>query len=211
MVKGGKSWFSKINDCSFEKKKSMKIRRILPVVLLAQLMMACCNEPTYLITITGIESRALIFDQDNQAIEFDSQNPIGKDELLIDIRFIEKEKIASIEFGSSKRRSDKIQRAAVVPCGDQIVIYNNNIESIKVEVFDPNNDFERIDVTDQLVIQGTQTSISDYITQNPQGSGGFLFEFSDTSNIPDRIEYLIEATLDDGTKISTQSGLILFN
>ena len=189
----------------------MKIRRVLPVVLLAQLMMACCNEPTYLITITGIESRALIFYEDNQAIEFDPQIPIDKEELLIEIRFIEQEEIASIELGSTKTRSDNIQRAAVVPCGDQIVIYNNNLESIKVEVFDPNNQFERIDVTDQLVIQGTQTSISDYISENPQGSGGFLFEFSDTSNLPDRIEYVIEATLDDGTKISTQSGLILFN
>lgn len=189
----------------------MKIRHVLLMIVLAQLMMACCNEPTYLITITGIESRALIFDEENQAIEFDPQKPIGKDELLLEIRFIEREEIASTESGSTKRGSEKIQQAAIVPCGDQIVIYTNNLESIKVEALHADNDFERIDVTDQLLVEGTQNSISDYIAQNPQGSGGFFVQFSDTSNLPDRIEYLIEATLDDGTKISTKGGLILFN
>jgi hypothetical protein len=173
-------------------------------------MIACCSEPTYEITIIGIESRALISDGIN-VMEFDKQNSIDKDEFTIEIDIIEQEKIVLSETGNHKGGDRKVLKAAVVPCADQVLIYKNNIQSIKVEILDINKDNERIDITNQMVILGTQTSISQYISQNPQGLGGFLVQFSDTSSIPSRIEYVIEATLDDGTKINAMNGIITFN
>lgn len=188
----------------------MKNRNVIPMILMALLMSACCSEPTYEITITGMESRALISDGVN-VMEFDKQNSIDKEEFIIEIDIIEQEKIVSIEPGNNKDRDTKVLRAAVVPCADQVLIYKNNIESIKVEILDVNKDNERIDITSQMVILDTQTSISQYVSENLQGVGGFLVQFSDTSNIPNRIEYVIEATLDDGTRINAMNGIITFN
>jgi hypothetical protein len=189
---------------------NMKNGNIIPAILMTLLMIACCSEPTYEITIIDIESRALILDGIN-VIEFDKQNSIDKDEFVIEIDIIEQEEIASSEFLNHKDGDTKVSRAAVVPCADQVLIYKNNIKSIKVEVLDVGTDNERIDITNQLVIVGTQTSISQYISQNPQGIGYFLVQFSDTSNIPGRIEYVIEANLDDGTIINAMNGVIIFN
>lgn len=189
---------------------NMTSRNAIPMILMALFMSACCSEKTYEITITGIESRALISDGSN-VIEFDKQNAIDKDEFIIEIEIIEQEKMVSIELGEPKEREPKVLKAAVVPCADQVVMYKNNIESIKVEIIDVANDNERIDITSQMVIVDTQTSISQYVSQSLQGVGGFLVQFSDTSNIPSRIEYVIEARLDDGTKVNARNGIITFN
>jgi hypothetical protein len=91
------------------------------------------------------------------------------------------------------------------------VVFKNRIERIKVEVLDSNTNNERIDITNQVVIQGTRQSIAEYLSDNNPGLRGFLIELSDTRNIPDRIEYFIEATLDDGLRISSTGGIINFN
>jgi hypothetical protein len=62
-----------------------------------------------------------------------------------------------------------------------------------------------------MVIQGTQQSIQEYLLENNPGIRGFAIEFSDTANLPDRITYAIEATLDDGQTIRTSGGTINFN
>jgi hypothetical protein len=117
------------------KKMNMKNKNVVPTILMTLLMIACCSEPTYEITIIDIESRALISDGIN-VIEFDKQNSIDKDEFVIEIDIIEQEEIASSEFLNHKDGDTKVSRAAVVPCADQVLIYKNNIESIKVEVLD---------------------------------------------------------------------------
>ena len=104
----------------------------------------------------------------------------------------------------------KVLKAAVVPCGDDEFIYSNKIESVKVEILNLNNN-ERIDITNQLVVLGTAESISEYIPANSPGTRDYLMRLSDTSNIPNQIDYLIEATLNDGSKISSTGGTINFN
>jgi len=189
----------------------MKISNAISIILMAFLMISCCSEPTYEITIIGIETRALILDGGNHVIEFDKLNSIDKNEFIIEIDIIELEKIVSGEFIDHKNEDTKVLKAAVIPCADQVLIYKNNIDSIKVEILDVGNNNERIDVTNQLVILGTQTSISQYVSQQSQGIGDFLVQFSDTSNIPGRIEYVIEATLNYGTQIKAMNGTINFN
>lgn len=184
-------------------------RNVLLLLFLIQLITSCCNEDTYEVTITGLESRPLIVDGNN-FIEFDDQTPIDKEDLIIDVLINEVEKIASSRLYKRNHRNSKVLEAAIVPCGDQIVVYKNKLESIKVEILDVNNDNERIDITNQLVIQGSQISISEYISENNQGIRSFFIAFSDTNNIPDRIEYIIEATLDDGLTISSSGGIINF-
>ncbi len=188
----------------------MKNRNVIPTALMALLMIACCREETYEVIITGIESRVLTLDGVN-FIEYDMQTPIDKEDLIIEITLNEVERIASSEHFKNKKTDAQVLKAAVVPCGDQIVIYKNRLESVKVEVLDSDNNDARIDITSQVIIQGTQKSISEYISENNPGIRGFLIELSDISNIPDRIEYEIEATLNDGTKINASNGIIAFN
>jgi len=187
-----------------------KFKIVFVIILVAQLMIACCSEKTIEVTIAGMESRALISDG-YSSTELDKQNSIDKDELIIDVDIIELEEIVSSETDHNKKEETKVLHAAVVPCADPEFTYKNRIESIKVEVLDSDNNNERIDITKQVVEVGTQTSISEYISQNTIGIGNFWIEFSDTTNIPDRIEYIIEAILDDGTKIDSRNGIINFN
>lgn len=176
------------------------------------LMTACCNTDTYEITITDMESRPLVVDPNTGfAVEFDLQNPIDKEALLLEIRFIEFERITSNNSLSKDRNEQQVLDAAVVPCEDQIVVYNNRVLSMKVEVLDPDNQNVRTDITDQVVIEGSQTLLSDYIAQNGPDLGRLVIELSDTANIPDRISYVVEAVLDDGITITTSGGIINFN
>lgn len=180
------------------------------MIFVTQLIIACCGEKTYELTVTGMESRALISDGFS-AVVLDKKNSIDKDKLIIDVDFTEFEELVLSKRSRNKKVDTEVLEAAVVPCADHVVIYKNGIESIKVEVLDASNSNKRIDITDQLVIVGTQTSISEHISQNDRGIGNFWMELSDTTNIPDRIEYVIEATLDDGMKIDARDGIIKFN
>jgi hypothetical protein len=180
------------------------------LIFLMQMLISCCGEETYEITITGMESRALISDGLN-FIAFDTQKPIDKEALIIEVLITEVEEITSTEPFKKKITAAPVLEAAVVPCEDQVVVFKNRIERIKVEVLDSNTNNERIDITNQVVIQGTRQSIAEYLSDNNPGLRGFLIELSDTRNIPDRIEYFIEATLDDGLRISSTGGIINFN
>jgi hypothetical protein len=157
-----------------------------------------------------MESRALVLDGNNYK-EFDVESPINKEDLLIEVLIIETERITSIEQSGESPKERKVVRAAVVPCGDQIVLFKNRIESFKVEITDPDNNSTSLDITEQLQVEGTDQSISEYIAENSPGIRGFLLEFSDISNIPDRIQYYLEATLDDGTKVSSEGRVVNFN
>ena len=186
------------------------IKKVLLVILVVPLVVACCNEETYEITISGLESRALI-PQGTSFIEYDKQNSIDKDQLFIELRFTAIEDIVSGGRGRNKIAGPAVLQAAVVPCADQVLINKNRVESIKVEVLDADNNNEGLDVTDQMVVQGTDSSLSEVIAQSEGLLTDFLIGFSDTSNIPDRIVYVIEATLDDGTVLESSDGIISFN
>lgn len=173
-------------------------------------MTACCKEKTYEVTITGMESRPLIADGD-QFVEFDSQTSISKEALIIEVLIQEEEVIVLNALDKKNPGNIPVLEAAVVPCEDQIVVFTNQLTGIKVEVLDTDNGNARIDVTNQLIIEGSQTAISDYIAENTTGIGGFYMVFANTSNLPNRITYEIEATLDNGGSITASGGVINFN
>ena len=186
------------------------IKMVLLVILVAPLAVACCNEETYEITISGLETRTLI-PQGTSFIEYDKQNSIDKDQLFIELRFTAIEDIVLGGGGSNKIAGPAVLQPAVVPCADQDLINKNRVESIKVEVLDADNNNEGLDVTDQMVVQGTDISLLEAIAQSEGLLTDFLIGFSDTSNIPDRISYRIVATLDDGTELESSDGIINFN
>lgn len=186
-----------------------RIRNIILLTLVLQVLVACCRADTYEITITALDSRALILEGGN-FVEVEEETTLDKEDLILELLVIEVEEIVLNGFDKVDKEIQVLE-AAVVPCEDQIVIFKNSIDSIKVEVLDADNNNSSIDVTDQLVILGTQQPLSEYIAENNPGIGDLLMEFSDTSNIPDRITYVIEATLDDGQIIRTTGGIINFN
>ena len=60
-----------------------KIKNIITFILLAQLIIGCCDTNTYEVTISGLESRALIFDGNNP-VEIDEKAPTDKEDLVIE-------------------------------------------------------------------------------------------------------------------------------
>lgn len=155
-----------------------------------------------------MESSAWILD-DNNIIQFDQQNPIDKEDLIIEVLFTNFEEIILNDYDT--KQDVNVSKAAIVPCSDPVLIFGNQIESVKVEIFDSNNNNTKIDITNQMVILRSEESIAAYISENNPDITDILIQFSDTTNIPDRITYRIEATLDDGLRISSTGGIINFN
>ncbi len=188
-----------------------KIKKALLFPILISLMTACCPVETIEIFITDMETRALILDGINY-VEFDQENPIDKEDLIIEVAFIEDEFIVSNTPLQKSTEDLEVLEAAVVPCGEDELVFKSSIESLRVEVLDPDNENVRTDITNQLVMQGeSQQSIPDYISENNPGIRNLLFELSDTSNIPNRIIYDVEVTLDDGLQLNSSGGIISFN
>lgn len=186
----------------------MKIRNTILFILLTQLFVGCCDTNKIEINFSGLETRALVFDGINPVV-VDEQNPIDKDDLVIELLINGSEEMASNQRFNKNKPDVKVLKAAVVPCGDDEFIYTNKIESVKVEILNSNNN-DRIDIINQLLVLGTDELISEYIPENSPGRSEFLMKLSDTSNIPDQIVYVIEATLNDGIKISSTGGIINF-
>ncbi len=189
-----------------------KFKVVLIILFAIPLMTACCNEDTYELTITGVETRAFILDENNARYEFDRQDPIDKSDLILAIEFTEVEEITSNQVLDKERTGVRVMDAAVVPyCEDQVLIYKNSVERVKIEIIDTENNNTKMDITDQFVVIGSQVSISQYISENIPGLRGFEVTLTDIRNIPDRIEYEIEVTLDDGSQVLASGGEIRFN
>lgn len=186
------------------------VKKLILTISMTPLLIACCNEETYEVSISGMESRALVLDGID-FIAYEPESAINKEELLIEVLIKETEQITSTEETGNYLKESKVVKAAVVPCADQVLLFKNRIESLKVEIRDPENSSTTLDITDQLQVKETNQSITEYLSENSPGVRGFLLEFTDVSNIPDRMQYFLEATLDDGTQINTESEVILFN
>lgn len=185
------------------------MRKVILLLFLTQLIIGCCDTNTFEVTITGLETSPLLFDG-NIPVVVDEESTIAKEDLVIEVLITEFETIASNEKRNTDNPNRKVLRAAVVPCGDDEFNYLNKIESISVEILDLDTD-ERMDITNQLIVVGTNEAISGFIPENSPGTRDFLIELSNMENIPNRITYEIEATLDDGVTISSIGWPINFN
>jgi hypothetical protein len=174
-----------------------------------QLFVACCSEETFEVTITGFDSKAYIV-VDNQFVAVEEATPINKEDLLVSTQFVEDQVLIS-DVRYQKKKSDVEVAQAAISCPDPVFINTNELLSVKVEVIDVDNGNTRIDVTDQVVVVGTNESVEEFLLERPW-SRDFQVEFSgDTSNIPNRIRFAVEGTLDDGTVVNSEIGIINFN
>jgi hypothetical protein len=190
-------------------KMDLKAFKLLVAILILPLLISCCDETTYILSITDLESRALV-SQGSSTIEYDGQSTIDKEDFIIGVEVIIQENIASNEVNHTKGGRPQFVQAAVVPCEDQVFINTNTIETIKVELINV-DDNERVDVTNQVVIVGSQQPISEILSETDGRISDFQIEFSDLTGIPNHINYEIEAVLDDGSIISTRGGIVKFN
>ncbi len=187
-----------------------KTINVIFILLTVFIISSCCDEETYEVTTTGLESEVLLKDG-NTLSPFDLHNQIDKEDFVISARFEENQVLVSSNSLQKKKSDVEVKNAAVIPCSDATFIYTNKIQSIKVEILDFNNGNTRIDITNQVKIFGSNQSLTDYVVENKDWLRDFLIDFSDTTNIPNRIEYDIQATLDDGLIVSAAGGVINFN
>jgi hypothetical protein len=163
----------------------------------------CCDTRTYGISVSGIGSRAFTFDG-NIPVIVNEQDPIEKEELVIELQIVEAQSTA---FSEPLHTNKNVLQAAVVPCADDEFFYLNKIDSIRVDMISAGN---TTDITHQFIVLGTNEPISSYIPANSPGESNYLMQLSDTSGIPNQISYTLKVTLDDGSELSTMGGTIAF-
>ncbi|MAD96360.1 MAG: hypothetical protein CMB99_03440 [Flavobacteriaceae bacterium] len=186
-----------------------RLKKILLFFICIPLLTACCSEEVYRVSITGLQTRSLLLDG-NRFVDFDKQNPIDKEDLLLEVTINELEEL-TLNERQEKLRKPRVQLAAVVPCPDPQFIYTHQIENVRVTLFDLDNNNNAIDVTSNIIIYGSQQSLADYISENPVGLRDLLLDFSNTTSLPNRMNYLVKATLDDGTTVEVTGDEISFN
>jgi hypothetical protein len=189
-----------------------KVFIILALFYSVQFLISCCNNQTLEYTVTGVTTRTLILDTNNgfSFIEISDQQAIDKEDLIIDIQFGG----TSIEVAGLLNEVGELgmQSAyAAIDCEDQTIVYNNRVQSVEITAIDVNN--VETDVTNDLVIQGSQQSIADYINESFVISvfDGIVVEFNDVTNLSSQAVFRIRATLDDNTIVETTTNQVNFN
>ena len=189
-----------------------KVLIVLALIYGVHFFASCCENKTYEWTITGVESRVLVIDG-NSLSDYDFISSIDRDNLVLELSFSgTEERIAAIFRGEFNKLGFNSAYASI-DCEDQTIKIKNRIVSLSVSILDANNNNERIDITGQVRVYGTQQSLPEYISDVPDLSlyDELLIQIDNSNNIPDRIEYDIEATLDDGLVVSSSGGIINFN
>jgi hypothetical protein len=189
-----------------------KVFIILALFYSVQLLISCCDEQSFEYTVTSASTRTLILDTNNgfSFIEVDDQQAIDKEDLIIEVLF--QGNIVQVADVVHEMRKVGIQSTyAAIDCEDPTIIYNNRVQSIEVIAIDVNN--LETDVTNDLVIQGSQQSIADYISESfvISVADGIIVEFNDVSNLQSQAVFRIRATLDDNTVIETTTNQVNFN
>ncbi len=186
------------------------MKKIFLFLICIPLLTACCSQETYQVSITGLQTRSLLL-EGNRFVDFNKQNQINKDDLLIEVLIDELEELTFKETQKEGLKQQKVQLAAVVPCPDPEFNYTNQIQNISVTIFDIDNNNNAIDVTNDVIIWGSQQSLTDYISENRVGIRDLLLDFSNTTSFPNRINYQVKASLNDGTTVEVTGDTIQFN
>lgn len=190
------------------------MRRKIIIVFVAifslQLIASCCKEEVYEYTVTGVSSRTLTLNGIN-FIEITDQDVIDKEDLQLEVVFQGTEvliselinKISKVGFQSAY---------ASIDCPDPIINYKNQVVQVEIVAIDINNNNAEVNVTNDLVISGGQTTIAEYLSINsPNVRDGFVVEFNDVSNLPSQAEFKIKAYLDNNTIVETVTNQVNFN
>lgn len=189
-----------------------KVFIILALFYSVQFLISCCDEQSYEYTVTSASTRTLILDTSNgfSFIEVDDQQAIDKEDLIIEVLF-EGNIVRVASIVQDARKVGMQSAYAAIDCEDPFITYNNSVQSIEVIAIDVNN--VETDVTNDLVIQGSQQSIAEYISERfvISVSDGLIVEFSDVSNLQSQATFKIRATLDDNTVIETTTNQVNFN
>ncbi len=186
-----------------------KITTVFIVLFGLQFATSCCPNHTLEYTVTGVTSRNLILNGIH-FVEVDGQTSINKEDLLLEVLFTGTEsKIGSILNEISKVGIQSIY--ASIDCEDVTVVYKNKIQSIAIFVRDLANNGIETEITNDLVIEGSQKTIADYIRENnPNVHDGILIDFKNTNNLPNQAEFIIRTFLDDSRIIETTTNRVNF-
>ena len=189
-----------------------KVFIILTLFYSVQFLISCCDQKTYEYTVNSVATRTLQLDTNNgfSFLLVDDQQSIDKEDLLIEVLFQGNiEQVASVVHEVSKAGMQSTY--AAIDCEDPAIIYNNRVESVEVIAIDVNN--LETDVTNDLVIYGSQQSIADFINDSYVISvtDGFLLEFNDVTNLSSQAVFRISATLDDNTVVTVTTNQVNFN
>jgi len=185
-----------------------KIVITLAFIYCIQFIISCCPNETYQNTITGVSSRTLILDGINY-VEVTNQDTIDKEDLLLEI-LLQGNQVLSSVLKDVKKIGFQSTYASI-DCEEATIVYLNRVAGIEVIAIDVNDNSE-VDVTNDLVAEGTQQTLAEYILgNNPSVNDGLLADFTDTSNLPSQAEFRIRLLLDDNTFVETTTNQVNFN
>lgn len=185
-----------------------KIIITLAFIYSIQFIISCCPNETFQNTITGVSSRTLILDGINY-VEVTNQDTIDKEDLLLEI-LMQGNQVLSSVFKDVKKIGFQSSYASI-DCEDATIVYLNRVSGIEVIAIDLSDNSE-VDITNDLVADGTQQSLAEYILDNnPSVNDGLLADFSNLSNLPSQGEFRIRVLLDDNTVVETTTNQVNFN
>lgn len=185
-----------------------KIVIILALFYSIQLIVSCCPEETIENTIRDVSFTPFIL-EDNRFVEVTESDMIDKEDLLLDIILRgDQINVASLKKELSKLGTQSAH--ASIDCDDPTFIFKNRINSIEIFAVDTNN--ADTEITGDLVIMGSNQSITDYVSENLLTVfDSFSGDFSNTNNLPATASFRIELFLDDGMTVITETNQINFN
>ena len=138
------------------------------------------------------------------------QQTINKEDLIIEV-LLEGTSIQIASLMKDVRKLGMQSTYASIDCEDATLVYANQIASVEIIAIDVNS-FNETDVTNDLVIQGADQNIADYVSNNILTAfDGFIVEFSDVTNVPTQARFRINITLDDNTVVETTTNQVNFN
>lgn len=185
-----------------------KIVITLALIYSIQFIISCCPNETYQNTVTGVSSRTLILDGIN-FVEVTNQDTINKEDLLLEV-LLQGSQVLSSVFKDVKKIGFQSSYASI-DCEDFTINYINRVESIEVIAIDVSDNSE-VNVTNDVVAEGTQQSLTQYILENnPSVNDGLLVDFSNTNNLPSQAEFRIRVLLNDNTVVETTTNQVNFN
>lgn len=186
-----------------------KIISVLVLIYSVQFLISCCPDEVYEYTFNGVNSVMYTLN-DNQFVEVLPQDTVNKEDLLIDIT-MEIDRVLVSEVWQEINKLGIQSTYAAIDCFGPTINYVNSIESIEVIAVDANN--QEVDVTNDLIVQGNNVSIAEFLSfaDSVYFQERFELQFGDVTNLSSEATFRIRITLTDNVVLETVTNQVNFN
>lgn len=185
-----------------------KVIIVLALFYSIQMIVSCCPMETFEHVIRGATSRTLVLEE-NRFTEISGQDPINKEDLILEV-LLQGDRLNISSLMHEFKKLGPQSAYAAIDCEEPTIVFRNRLDRVEIFAVDINN--AEVDITGDLVMQGSDQSINEYVSENLLSIfDGFLVEFNNVDNLPAVASFKIQLFLDDGGVIEIETNAINFN